>query len=133
MIDVDLRTFMIQTLGSLWAEPYMIQQGFADQQAPPERIWFRRSSYSNETLLSGPNTIANTEFDIEIYSPSQADALDIADRLKEALNGYAGAFGDSTALLCEIEDHDDDYTLQGFSGDTVFFFATLSLSVIHLI
>ena len=132
MIDEDIRTFMIGVLGEDYAAPYMIIEGMVPQEAGPKRIWYRRSSYVNDILLNGPSEITTTDFDIEVVSNDIGEAQEIADELKTALNGYAGEFGDSTCLLAEVQDHDDDYTPQSLGdGDVGSHFATLALSITH--
>lgn len=134
MIDVDVRTFLIATLGDYWAEPGFICQGFGAQfRNNDHRIWYRRSGYINDLLTSGISQITTTTFDIECLSNDLDEAQSLAATLKEALNGFAGAFGDSTALLCEITDHNDDYQPQGLGDeDEIIEYAALSLSITHL-
>lgn len=132
MIDEDIRTFMISILGSLWAEPGMITEAFSPQIAGTQRIWYRRSSANNDLLLNAACQITTTEFDVEVVSNDIAEAQDIAATLKTAINGYAGPMGNSTALLAEVTDHDDDYQPQGLGeGDEGFYFAGLAVSIIH--
>ncbi len=126
MIDEDFRAFILDEYPTL-----NIQQNTNIQSLDEPRIWFQRRSSEQDLMLNDLGLVTST-FDVEVISSDIETGANITQDLKTLLHGYKGSFGDSTALLVEWTDHDDDYIYNGIGdGDEGKHISSLQVAVIH--
>jgi len=131
MFDVSLGQFLIDNAVIDDADaPGKIQYHHNAEGVSAPRIWYTRTSQTQDLGISGTQFITTTEFNMEVISDDVAEALTIAEDIRSLLHGYRGSMGTDTALYVTVEDRSDDY--QPFltdddKGNTV---AALSIKIL---
>jgi hypothetical protein len=103
--------------GSNVADNGAVEQNRMRQAPPDPRIWYRRDLQNEERDLDGDGGIIDSMWDVECQSETLDTAEDLAEAVRDKLDGYRGSFGTQTALGCFVEDHDDDYEPKGVGGE----------------
>lgn len=81
------------------------------------RVWYTRAASFKEVDNDGIGSLTDSSWDIECQALTLDAALDVADAVKDLLNGKKGAFGDDTVQGIFVEDHDDEYLPKGLGED----------------
>jgi hypothetical protein len=112
-LDIDLITYLKAHLAG---PPPIEQNKIAEDYATNPAIMFIRRPSTQDLLLSGFPSIAETEYDFEIYGIDIDAVNTLADELVAPytsgglLNGFQGAMGSTVVLAAFVSDQADDYT-----------------------
>jgi len=110
-IDIDLVTYLQETITSP-----IEQNKIAEDYTTNPAIMFVRRPSTQDLLLDGSPSIAETEYDFEIYGIDIDAVESLADSLVKPvfsgglLNGFQGVMGATSVLASFVSDQADDYT-----------------------
>lgn len=112
-LDTDLYT-------KLMAESaYPVQQNTISEDKDEPYVWFMRSQDNQDLTLDGnTNLLRESWFDVEVIGLEVSAVETEADTLREALNGFHGAMGDTTVLGMFVFDADSDYLSRTTAADS---------------
>lgn len=127
MADVAtrLRTFLLADSSLSAAVGLRIHQGFVPEDTPLPFIYFSRTSTRHERVLGETNEVFSHTFAVECIDTDLDKAQSLAGLVRSRLDGYIGAFADSTVKGIFCDEQSDDY--EEVYGDHR---ATLSVEVI---
>lgn len=94
-------------------------------------VFFARSSREPMRTIDGDTSLRATRYSVECLSTGLDEAMDLADDLTEALEGYRGTQGATTFQGVFVEDVDDDYIPLNDASDEGINFAALQIAVWH--
>jgi hypothetical protein len=111
-----------------------IEKGVVSSGQPPTRVYFQRQTENQDLFQNGSACNKTTVFDVEVAALNDdATTQSMADTLKNALNGFQGAFGsanNSWALGMFVSDHTDEYEPRLLDADEGYTIATFQVEVI---
>lgn len=87
-------------------------------------VVYRRANGGHEHDLDGSAGYAAPQFEFHVLAQDPDDVEGICEALRQALQGFKGAMGDTTVDRCTLEDESDDY-LESRVGDDVGFHRTV--------
>jgi hypothetical protein len=90
MIDIDLRTHLIETITAADGKVYT---GNAPQGVSRPFVVIRRSAGEQPLTLGGTRLFQRGQFDVNVLTEDYPDAYPIANAIKDALHGFRGALG----------------------------------------
>lgn len=106
-----------------------------DNQVPEQSslpwIWYRRTGREAERLLDGTESIVTTRFAVECAADNPSGAEDLADLVRDRLDGQAGDIGGFTAKGVFVEDADDDYFPESIDDEAGAHVTALIVEVLH--
>lgn len=115
-----------------------ISQGTVNQGETFPRIWLERSSAVRDFGVNiESDDLRYENFNVEcvgrvdVGDDGVKDALDVADAVKAAIDGYRGVMGFTTIKGAFIEDHDDSYVPRAVDDLDGFYIAALEVQIIY--
>jgi hypothetical protein len=105
----DLRTFLLAdpTISGMVGGARIYPQMLAQNTAYPE-ITYSQVSGVREYSMCGPVGRARPRVSIHSWSPNYGQARDLADAVRERLNGYAGMMGSTEVDAVKLDNEFDD-------------------------
>ncbi len=148
MIDEDF-LYKVQTITQTYTPTGIaVEKGDISSERTPTRIFFNRSDSEQDLMLNGDQALTTTVFNVEVASlaadSTAASGDDVVQpltkTLKDALNGFRGAFGSnfadndyhSVSLGMFVSDHSDDYEPRGVDADDGYCVAAFQVKIVHL-
>jgi len=75
--------------------------------AMPFIIW-RRTAISRESTLSEPMGVPRVSVDFMLFAETYLIVREIADAVRQVLDGFSGSFENTTVRHCSLESESDD-------------------------
>lgn len=129
-IDISLRSYLLAQ-ASITTFTTTVQVNHISQGASSTRIWLSRRASDEEVDLGGNGGLIESYFDIEAMSEDIDTAQDLAQAIKEALNGYRGVMGAQPVQAVFVADHTDDYLPRNQDDDLGLHIASLDVQIWH--
>jgi hypothetical protein len=109
------------------------QNKIAEDYSNSPAIYIHRRPSQQEVFLDGTQSIAETNFDVEIYG-EDIDAVEaLADTLKPQLNGQQGQMGLTMVNGMFVSDHEGNYESKiQLNTDEGLHVSTFALQIFHL-
>lgn len=108
-IDQDLETFLASQATIAAIVGKRIFQDFPIKGAQLPRIVFSEVASVNHNSLGGAGDTRETTWQIDCQSTSREGRRELAKAVRNALNGYLGAMGDTNEVAIELVNEIDDY------------------------
>jgi hypothetical protein len=81
----------------------------APQSAALPFITYRRSGIRRQQTLSGPMGVPQVSVDFDVYAATYEGARDLADKVRQRLDGYGGTFDNAEVQQVSLENEQDDF------------------------
>jgi hypothetical protein len=81
----------------------------APQSAALPFITYRRSGIRRQQTLSGPMGVPQVSVDFDVYAATYEGARDLADKVRQRLDGYGGTFDNAEVKQVSLENEQDDF------------------------
>jgi hypothetical protein len=81
----------------------------APQSAALPFITYRRSGIRRQQTLSGPMGVPQVSVDFDVYAATYEGARDLADKVRQRLDGYGGTFDNTEVQQVSLENEQDDF------------------------
>jgi hypothetical protein len=81
----------------------------APQSAALPFITYRRSGIRRQQTLSGPMGEPQVSVDFDVYAATYEGARDLADKVRQRLDGYGGTFDNAEVKQVSLENEQDDF------------------------
>lgn len=90
-----------------------VHQNVVPQGSVFPHIWIGRTEQEKPRTNDKAGGITRARFDVECKGGGAGASIELADKVKDRIDNYQGAFGNSRAQGIFVEDHDDDYIPKG--------------------
>lgn len=81
----------------------------APQSAALPFITYRRSGIRRQQTLGGPMGVPQVSVDFDVYAATYEGARDLADKVRQRLDGYGGTFDNAEVKQVSLENEQDDF------------------------
>ena len=81
----------------------------APQSAALPFITYRRSGIRRQQTLSGPMGVPQVSVDFDVYAATYEGARDLAEKVRQRLDGYGGTFDNAEVKQVSLENEQDDF------------------------
>ena len=115
-LDANLRTFLLADSPVSAVTTNVHVNSVPDNKTKPY-IWLQLDDESQPLYLGGTTGLIQAFYDCEATSLTLSQAKDLAAKIKTALHGYTGSFGDQNVAYVDVTSRDDTYeTRQGLGS-----------------
>lgn len=108
-IPEDLRTFILGSTSVTSLISTRCHYNLIPQISARPNVWLRVASDTEERTLDGVGGLHDATVDVECVGLTESSVQDVADAIKDRLDGYKGAMGNATCQAAFLRDKDDDY------------------------
>lgn len=95
------------------------------------RIVYQRISSPRWHALTGPMQATQARFQIECYADTYAQAKELANAVRERMDGYRGFMGGTYVMSCLLQDERDDVSIDPGVDDHAERFVQLDFEITH--
>jgi len=115
-LDQNLRSFLLADAPIAAITTNVHVNNVPDNKTKPY-VWLQLDDESQQLNLGGSTGTIQSFFDCEATSTTLSQAKDLATKIKTALHGYTGSFGDQNVAYVEVTSRDDTYETRQDFGD----------------
>lgn len=72
-------------------------------------ITYRRSGIQRQQTLQNPAGVPRVSFEVQTYAATYEEARQVADAVRQTLDGYAGTIDNTVIHQCSLESEVDDF------------------------
>lgn len=72
-------------------------------------ITYRRGGIQRQQTLQNPAGVPRVSFDVQVYALTYEEAREVADAVRQTLDGYAGTIDNVTIHQVSLENETDDF------------------------